>query len=217
MPESYTRMNDEPTQRRARRSGDGTTRQNLLDAARSVVRTEGIAGASSRAITNAAGANLAAITYHFGSKDDLIAEALFAELERQVTPALDALAAPGDPATVMLGAVQHLLEQLERSKRDSTLYLEALLVATRDPAYAKRARALYRSIRQRLAGVISEMVAAGAIPGWIEPDPMAALILATANGIVMQTSIEPRGPDQHAMATQFAALLLAAREPSDPS
>jgi len=206
-------MNDEPTQRRARSAGDAATRRRLLDAARAVVRTNGIVGASSRVIAAEADANLGAITYHFGSKDSLIADALFEELERQVAPALEALRTPGDPATVMLGVVQQLLEQLERSKKDSTLYLEALLLATRDPAYAKRARALYRTIRQRLADVITEMVDAGAIPSWIEADAMAALILATANGIVVQTLVEPRGPDQHAMAGQFAALLLAARTP----
>lgn len=206
-------MNEEPTQRRARPAGEAATRRHLLDAARAVVRSNGIVGASSRAIATEAGANLGAITYHFGSKDALIADALFEELDRQVAPALAALRAPGDPATVMLGVVQQLLDELDRSKKDSTLYLEALLLATRDPAYAKRARALYRTIRQRLAAVISEMMEAQAIPSWIDADAMAALILATANGIVVQTLVEPRGPDQQAMAGQFAALLIAAREP----
>src|SRR4051812_21224062 len=154
-------MNQEPTQRRARPAGEAATRRHLLDAARSVVRRNGIVGASSRAIATEAGANLGAITYHFGSKDALIADALFEELERQVAPALQALGSPGDPATVMLGVVRQLLDELERSKKDSTLYLEAILLATRDPAYAKRARSLYRTIRQRLAEVITDMIAAG--------------------------------------------------------
>ena len=69
-------------------SSGTSTRQDLLDAARECVRTHGLAGTTSREITTTAGANLAAITYHFGSKDELIAEALFGELERRIQPAL---------------------------------------------------------------------------------------------------------------------------------
>lgn len=43
----------------------------LLDAGRRIFAREGYEGASVRAITSEAGANLAAITYHFGSKREL--------------------------------------------------------------------------------------------------------------------------------------------------
>src|SRR6476646_4934289 len=110
---SYKRMNEFPTPTEPK----GGTREHLLDAARSCVREKGIAGATSREITRTAGANLAAITYHFGSKDELIAEALFGELERRVTPALAVLATEGEPAQLMLLAVQELMAAFERSKR----------------------------------------------------------------------------------------------------
>ena len=94
------------------------------------MRERGLAGATSREITAAAGANLAAITYHFGSKDELLAEALFGELERRVAPALAAFGDDPDPdgggATgQMLRAVQLLLEEFERSKRDAVVFREA--------------------------------------------------------------------------------------------
>ena len=38
---------------------------------------------------------------------------------------------------------------------------------------------------------------------------MSSLIVAMANGIVLQTQLDPNGPDHVAMATQFASLLLA--------
>ncbi len=67
------------------------TRDRLLAAAWECVRRGGPAAATSRAITAAAGANLGAITYHFGSKDALLAEAVGAAIETLVEPALDAL------------------------------------------------------------------------------------------------------------------------------
>jgi len=186
------------------------TRQHLLDAARRCVRERGLAGATSREITAAAGANLAAITYHFGSKDQLIAEALFGELERRVLPALTAFDDDGSPAETMLRTVQELLAEFERSKDDALVYLEALLMATRDPDYRDRALKLYASIGERLAGVVADLIAAGGIPAWVDPAAMSSLVLAVANGIVLQTQLDPGGSDQVAMAGQFAGLLLAA-------
>jgi hypothetical protein len=41
---------------------------------------------------------------------------------------------------------------------------------------------------------------------------MASLILAVANGIVLQTQLDPAGADHTAMAAQFAGLLLEAAQ-----
>ncbi len=47
------------------------TKTALLDAAEEVISQHGFAGASLRAITSNAGTNLAAVNYHFGSKEEL--------------------------------------------------------------------------------------------------------------------------------------------------
>src|SRR5687768_8052012 len=55
---------------------------------------------TARAIADASGANLASIAYHFGSKDELVTEAVIAGLDRwlaEIGRRLDALDAP-DPA-----------------------------------------------------------------------------------------------------------------------
>lgn len=78
------------------------TRTQLLDAAERLFAERGFAGASVRAITDLAGANLAAVKYHFGSKADL----LTAVVRRVVDPitaaqsaGLDHLLALPDPPT----------------------------------------------------------------------------------------------------------------------
>lgn len=58
------------------------TRLRLLDAAREAFSQYGFQGATVREICRRAGANVAAVSYHFGGKDDLLAEALnFAQLK----------------------------------------------------------------------------------------------------------------------------------------
>ena len=58
------------------------TKTSLLDAAERLFAELGIAGASMRAVTRAADANLAAVHYHFGSKEGLV-RAVF---RRRLTP-----------------------------------------------------------------------------------------------------------------------------------
>ena len=76
------------------------TRTRILDAAEELFMQQGFGGTSMRLLTSKAGVNLAAVNYHFGSKDALI-EAVF---RRRLDPmnvariaALDALEAGGTP------------------------------------------------------------------------------------------------------------------------
>jgi AcrR family transcriptional regulator len=59
-----------------------STRDRILDAAEQLFAEEGFAGTSLREITSLAGANVAAVNYHFGSKEEL----LRAVLSRIVEP-----------------------------------------------------------------------------------------------------------------------------------
>jgi AcrR family transcriptional regulator len=62
--------------RRSRGPGDDGTRQRLLAAAARTAADAGFGGATVREICRRAGANVAAVNYHFGSKDELLAQAL---------------------------------------------------------------------------------------------------------------------------------------------
>lgn len=98
------------------------TREALLDAAEHVFAERGLRAASLRAITGAAGANLAAVHYHFGSKEGLV-EALFA---RRLVPLnaerlawlerCEADAAPEAPAVACL--VRAFVAPVIRMMRD---------------------------------------------------------------------------------------------------
>lgn len=82
-----------------------STRQRILGAAEELFAERGFAGASLRQVTAAAKVNLAAVNYHFGSKDNLIEEVFrrrlddlsnerierLAEIAKSDTPTLEAL------------------------------------------------------------------------------------------------------------------------------
>jgi AcrR family transcriptional regulator len=186
------------------------TRQRLLDATRECLGRRGLAATTARDITGAAGANLSAITYYFGSKEELVAAALLEDLRAWLTPTIDVLAADGEPAERTMAAVQTLVATFEHHRADAPVYLEGLLQAPRMEALRLGLLDLWRDLRRLLAAQMTEMQTHGLLPRWVEPEVMAALFTALANGLVLQVTIDDEGPDLPAMAGQFAGLLLAA-------
>ncbi|HEY0782271.1 MAG TPA: TetR/AcrR family transcriptional regulator [Thermoanaerobaculia bacterium] len=95
------------------------TRDTLLDAAESLFAEEGIQAASLRAITRHANANLAAVHYHFGSKEALVRAVFARRLEpikaerRQLLEAVDLTAddAVEQVVSAFLSPVLRLLQE----------------------------------------------------------------------------------------------------------
>lgn len=84
--------------RRAQRDRGGETRLRLLDAALDIFGLQGFEGATTRQIAKAAGANLAAIVYHFGSKEALYRAVAEHVANHMMAAAGPAIAVAADPA-----------------------------------------------------------------------------------------------------------------------
>lgn len=190
------------------------TRARLLEATRRCIAVNGLAGTTSREITSTASANLAAITYHFGSKEELVAQALLEGLRDWLQPALDVLTSDEDPPTRAALAIQALLQSFEDQRRDAPGYLQALVEAPRIEPLHAGVIGLWSDLRSLLADQIREMQQTGELDVWVSPEAMAGVIVAIANGLVLQVTVDPGGPSLTDMATQFGSLLLNARSPS---
>jgi len=80
-----------------RREAGERTRQRLIDATVDLLAERGESGASLRAITETAGANVAAVSYHFGSKEALVRSAIEQSIDRLVQDQVDGLRALKKP------------------------------------------------------------------------------------------------------------------------
>lgn len=116
-----------------------------------------------------------------------------------------------DPITRMLQAVTALQQSLGESPEAVAAYLEILLQTRRIPPLGEDVERLFSELREVLALDMKRQQAAGALPSWVDPEPMAALLLAVAQGVAIETTIDPEGPQHTAMASQFAQLLIASR------
>jgi AcrR family transcriptional regulator len=177
-----------------------TTRDRLLTATREAIRDVGLPATTARQITGRAAANLAAIPYHFGSKDALVTEALVSEARELLAPVWELLGSDRPAVERATGAVAML----------DDLFDDAL-----DQVPAGLGE-LWGQLRDRLARDIAAQGEDGLLPAWVEPSAMAALILAVVNGVVVSSVIDPDGPDHRAVANQFLALLMTAATPQSP-
>jgi len=119
------------------------TRTRILDAAEELFMQQGFGGTSMRLLTSKAGVNLAAVNYHFGSKDALI-EAVF---RRRLDPmnvariaALEALEAGGTPDAdaIIRAFVGASLRMLEDAKGGGRNFIRLLGRTYTEPAKAIR-------------------------------------------------------------------------------
>jgi len=124
------------------------TQTRILDAAEELFLLHGFEGASMRMLTARAGVNLAAINYHFGSKDALIEAVLRRRLDPMNTSriaALDRLEAeaagrPLDPAAIIGAFVGTSLRMIEDARGGGRNFIRLLGRTYTDPD--KRIRAL---------------------------------------------------------------------------
>jgi AcrR family transcriptional regulator len=144
------------------------TRESILDAAERLFARDGYAGATLRAITRAAGANLAAVQYHFGGKEALYREVFV----RRIRPmnlararALDAvesrLEAGAIPLRTLLeilfrpiadlietagSGVHPFVRVMARNLVEPPPFMEKVVLAEFGPAFARFAPHLLRAL-----------------------------------------------------------------------
>ena len=136
-----------------------STRERILGVAETLFARHGFAGASLRQVTAAAKVNLAAVNYHFGSKESLIEEVFrrrLDELNRQRMAALAAIQAKPDPQLedVLDAFIRPALEQ----SMDSAGGAAFVRVLAR--AYAEHDERLRRFLSDNYGHVLREFAGA---------------------------------------------------------
>lgn len=191
------------------------TATRLRDGALQCIRARGLAATTSRHITAAAGVNLAGITYHFGSKDQLVGEALLGAIRHGLQPVLDILGQDIDPLQRMLSAFGAMEAAFETSGDLLPIYVEALAHARQSPELRAGLTALLDDIHSLLRDQIADLKQRALLPEWVDPDAMASLHLAVADGLAVNANLTGRDP--RAAARQFVALLAAASTAPAPA
>jgi len=136
------------------------TRAAVLAAARKLFAQRGFDGTSTRAIATAAGANLGAIPYHFGTKDALYEAVLAAVAEPLVARVRAADAGARSP----LDAIEAIVRAFAGYLAD---YPEVPALMVRELPLDRAVPAPQRQAMQTIMGLVSERIRAGQKAGSI--------------------------------------------------
>lgn len=132
------------------------TRAALLDSAMRIIADEGVAAATQRSVAAAAGASLASTTYHFGTRDELLA----ATMEHAAAIAVDEITGLADDilegrVSLVEGCLAYIDGQ--RSARSGTgiVTFELAVAAARDERLRPHSLGFVESLRRVFAPFVS--------------------------------------------------------------
>lgn len=168
--------------------GSAVTRQRMLAAAAELIAEVGWGRVTTRAVAARAGLPHGAVSYHFRGKQELLTEAALQTLE-QAFP-LTELQAVHTLADLMAVAGARL-EQDAIDPVLSAVMMEAMREAARDPVLRERITALEREYRRILADLIHTEQQRGTIPADLPAAPLAVLLAAAADGLLMNALADP--------------------------
>lgn len=139
------------------------TRSDLIAAARKLFGQRGFDGASIRAITAEAGANLGAVTYHFGSKRNLYSAVLEDGLRPMAARVAAAATSDGTALERMLRVVEGYFEHFQRHPDLPHLLLQEVAAGKQPP---EEVLDIIRGLRATISGLQIEGEADGSVrPG----------------------------------------------------
>lgn len=174
-----------------RRGEDARAR--LLEATIRTVQERGRGGATAREIASAAEANLGSIVYYFGSKDDLVDQALIAACERWT----DSVRANGFAAAAgktlgerVASSLAAFVASLGGNRPLALAFLEALASADRSSTVRSALRDSYQDLREAVAEGTGDGTDALGL-GDEATEAVAGAIVALFDGLLIQWLLEP--------------------------
>ena len=188
---------------------DSGSKDKLLRGALSCMAEKGFAATSSRDIARAAGANVASINYHFGSKEALVNEALgqcFGMWNQRVEEAFDAAAGLG-PSDQLRAILRAAIDSFADLRSSVHACVESYAPALRSEELRERLAAGYAAVRESGVSVATRHMDD---VGIAVPNNLAAItsvLMAVCDGLMLQWIADPQAtPDADETLDALVAL-----------
>ncbi|WBB67149.1 TetR/AcrR family transcriptional regulator [Micromonospora sp. WMMD812] len=182
------------------------TREKLIDGALVAIRTHGIAGTSARSIAAAAGVNQALVFYHFGSVDDLLAEACRSATTARVAVYRERFARVGSLRELLdLGRALH---DQERAEGNVAVLAQLLAGAQTDQRLAEATAGALRLWTAEIEAVLHRLLRDSPVAPVADPAGLARAISAAFVGLELFEGVDAAGAGDAFAALERLAVLV---------
>ncbi|RSM57543.1 TetR family transcriptional regulator [Amycolatopsis sp. WAC 01376] len=191
-----------------------STKQRLIDGALETIRTSGITAVSARTVAAAAGTNQALIFYHFGSVEELLAQACVTATESRVSHYRDRFAEVSTLGELLeLGRTIHAEE---RAEGNMAVLAQTLAGAQAGGRLAEATRqALDKWVRE-VQGALDRVLTGSPVLELAETEGLAHAVSAGFLGLTFFETVNPEGAEQALAALGQLAVLVDVLEGLGP-
>lgn len=174
-------------------------REEILDVALELFTKKGYDRTSVREIARLAGLSQAGLLHHFSTKEELFIEVL---RRRDVRNREEFSSSQDDP-----NSISRLVSIVRRNMTQPGLVRLYVTMSAESTDVDSTARSFfeerYRSLRAEVAGDVRKKQKLGELSAELDPDAVASLLIAAADGLQIQWLLESDGPDMGVLMEQL--------------
>jgi AcrR family transcriptional regulator len=170
---------------------EGEKAARIVDAMRASVARRGVARSTFEHVAREAGVSRGLLHYYFGTKERLLAEVVRRDCDLRMT-VLDQQLEAARTADDFLELLRRTLVELMREDPDfMTLLFELFTLSRHNDELAAEFSELLRRTREHVAGLLSAKEAEGVLHLRADPEAVADLLFAIADGIGLRMLADP--------------------------
>jgi AcrR family transcriptional regulator len=170
---------------------EGEKARRIVEAMRSSVARRGTAGSTFDHVAREAGVSRGLLHYYFGTKEQLLVEAVRRDCELRME-LLERRLAGARTAQDVIDLMAHDLQETVREDPDFvTLVFELFTLSRRNEDIAAEYAELMRRTREQVADMLANAQREGIVRLRAEPDTVAEILFAMADGFALRMLTEP--------------------------
>ncbi|HEV3047767.1 MAG TPA: TetR/AcrR family transcriptional regulator [Solirubrobacteraceae bacterium] len=173
------------------RSLTGEKAQRIIDAMRRSVARRGTAASTFDHVSREAGVSRGLLHYYFGTKEQLLAEAVRRDCELRLELLERRLAAAKTADDFIDLMAQNLQETVSEDPDFVTLVFELFTLSRRNEDIAAEYAGLMRNTREHVAGMLDAAQREGVLRLHAEPEAVAEVLFSLADGFALRLLTEP--------------------------
>ncbi len=169
----------------------GERAQRIVEAMRRSVAQHGTAGSTFERVAREAGVSRGLLHYYFGTKEQLLAEAVRRDCQLRLER-LEQQLAGAQTADDFIGLMaQHLQDALHEDPDFITLLFELFTLSRRNEDIATEYANLMRTMREQVAGMLTVAQDDGVLRLHADPEAVAEILFSLGDGFALRMLTEP--------------------------